>query len=89
MSMDFPQKNKKRAERRRQKKLKYIRALKVAKRINPHADETWYDRWATRSADNLTVCSCHMCGNPRKHFKDATMQEKKWKISIDLNENYY
>lgn len=22
-------------------------------------------------------CSCHMCGNPRKHFKEKTMQEKK------------
>lgn len=22
-------------------------------------------------------CSCHMCGNPRRHFKQLTMQERK------------
>lgn len=22
-------------------------------------------------------CSCYMCGNPRKHWKEKTMQEKK------------
>lgn len=22
-------------------------------------------------------CSCHMCGNPRKHWKEKTMQEKR------------
>lgn len=22
-------------------------------------------------------CSCHMCGNPRKHFNEITMQEKR------------
>ena len=22
-------------------------------------------------------CSCHMCGNPRKHFKQKTLQEKR------------
>ncbi len=22
-------------------------------------------------------CSCHMCGNPRKHWKSKTMQEKR------------
>jgi hypothetical protein len=27
-------------------------------------------------------CSCHMCGNPRKHWKNKTMQEKR----IDLYE---
>lgn len=23
------------------------------------------------------VCSCHMCGNPRKYYKEKTMQEKR------------
>lgn len=23
-------------------------------------------------------CSCHMCGNPRKYFKERTVQEKRW-----------
>jgi hypothetical protein len=25
------------------------------------------------------VCSCWMCGNPRKYFKEVTIQEKKFK----------
>ena len=24
------------------------------------------------------LCSCNMCGNPRRHFKERTMQEKKF-----------
>lgn len=29
-------------------------------------------------------CSCHMCGNPRKHYKQKTLQEKK----IEIREKY-
>lgn len=32
---------------------------------------------ANRYKDNMTLCSCHMCGNPRKYSKDLTIQEKK------------
>jgi hypothetical protein len=29
-------------------------------------------------AENRKPCSCHMCGNPRKHHKDKlTMQERR------------
>lgn len=24
------------------------------------------------------VCSCHMCGNPRKHFNELTIQEQRY-----------
>jgi len=27
-------------------------------------------------------CSCHMCGNPRKHFGAVTMRERKSKESF-------
>lgn len=31
-----------------------------------------------RMAENRKPCSCHMCGNPRKHHKDKkTLQEKR------------
>lgn len=30
---------------------------------------------AIKHADNLSICSCWMCGNPRKHFKVRTRQE--------------
>jgi hypothetical protein len=28
-------------------------------------------------AHSPKCCSCYMCGNPRKHWKDKTMQEKR------------
>ena len=36
--------------------------------IYPHdQNATW--------ANHLKGCSCHMCGNPRKHWKQKTLQE--------------
>lgn len=32
--------------------------------------------WA-RAIDTPTPCSCYMCGNPRKHFEQKTMQERR------------
>ena len=29
-------------------------------------------------ADRLTSCSCVLCGNPRRHFKALTYQEKRF-----------
>lgn len=31
-------------------------------------------------------CSCFMCGNPRKHFKQKTIQEKKH-LGVDIFES--
>ena len=28
-------------------------------------------------ADNMQLCSCYMCGNPRKHFGELTVQERR------------
>ena len=63
-------KSSKRALRRHQK----ARAKAKARRVYPH------DRQA-KSADHLAVCSCWMCGNPRKWYGEPTMQERK--ASID------
>lgn len=30
--------------------------------------------------DTPTPCSCYMCGNPRKYFKEKTLQEKKFDL---------
>ena len=36
-----------------------------------------------KMAENRKLCSCHMCGNPRKHQKDKkTMQEKRFEQTI-------
>jgi hypothetical protein len=79
------EKNKKRAERRFHKKRKQ---LKVLRKINhqyadpsmwfPKFDE-WREEYIRKHADNPASCSCIMCGNPRKHFKEITIQEKKMK----------
>lgn len=41
-----------------------------ARRIYPH------DKQGT-AADHLAVCSCRMCGNPRRWWGDVTMQERR------------
>ena len=30
-----------------------------------------------RCNHGMTICSCHLCGNPRKHFNAKTIQELK------------
>ena len=36
----------------------------------------WYVKSPGYLAKNNTVCSCWMCGNPRKYFGELTRQEK-------------
>lgn len=59
-------KSSKRALRRNQK----AKVKAKARRIYPH------DR-AAKAADYLAVCSCWMCGNPRKWYGEPTLQERK------------
>ena len=53
------------------------------------ADCTWDDTferrwcWSVGHADNLAVCSCWGCGNPRRHFGTATMQERRFGADAD------
>jgi len=46
----------------------------------------WYVKNLGYLAENNTVCSCWMCGNPRKYFRQVTVQERKanqaWPIII-------
>jgi hypothetical protein len=37
-------------------------------------------------ADNLQFCSCYMCGNPRRRWKEKTLKEKRF-MAIPI-ENY-
>ena len=32
-------------------------------------------------ADHLKTCSCPMCGNPRRHFGERTLQERRADLS--------
>lgn len=51
-----------------------FRMRRKAKKLYPYSD--------CHYEDNLTVCSCYMCGNPRKYWKEETLQEKKNKYSF-------
>jgi hypothetical protein len=65
----------KRAERRHHAD----RMKAKAKRVRP------WDSTATHKADHLAICSCSMCGNPRRHFKGKdriTIQERKIKDAL-------
>lgn len=85
-TLEFPQKNKKRALRRKEKHRKVEEAQMIANKIfKDHPD--WAENWAKRHADNMKSCSCWACGNPRKMFLDDTLQEKKFKESIRCSEN--
>jgi hypothetical protein len=63
-----------RAERRFKKTL----MKKKAKEVYPWMSE------AVKLADHLKSCSCLMCGNPRKWWKEPSLSERRFKsISID------
>jgi hypothetical protein len=44
-----------------------------------HGTEEERDLHLKKVAENRQKCSCHVCGNPRKYWKEETMQEKRIK----------
>ena len=84
MSMDFPHKDKKRAQRRAQKERKQHNLSKKLDHqySDPNSRSPNFDQWKEdyirRHAGNPASCSCWMCQNPRRIFKDKlTIQEKR------------
>jgi len=48
-----------------------------------HSYNTYYSDWDPEySADNLKLCSCYMCGNPRRYFGQRTRQELKSDLEL-------
>jgi|TARA_B110000285_G_scaffold201159_1_gene235584 hypothetical protein len=54
---------------------------KKSKVLKSH--DTWWwpeeppsKRMIGKKAHTPAMCSCHMCGNPRKYWKEKTLQEK-------------
>jgi len=37
--------------------------------------------FAKHMADNMQICSCYCCGNPRKYFDELTVQERRYGVS--------
>lgn len=63
--INVPKRSRRRADLQRMK----AKAVRLTK-------EAGGGNW-THCYNNLAVCSCWMCGNPRKFFGEATMQEKR------------
>lgn len=67
----------KRARRIRDKQRMKARARRFAKHNG------WQDiKRAEKHADYIAVCSCTQCGNPRRHFGDLTLAERRVKMDI-------
>ena len=85
MSTDFTHKDKKRARRRADKERRHRQELKKIdhrfsspEKRGPNFEQ-WREKQAQRNTDTRKGCSCWMCGNPRRIFKDnLTMQEKRF-----------
>ena len=77
------EKNKKRAERRTHKERKRHKLERMIEHRYSDPSMRWngFDQWKEefirKHADNPAFCSCYSCGNPRKHFNEPTIQEKK------------
>ena len=53
---------------------------KKRKVVKDHDKWWWGDetpRMIGIKAHTPALCSCHMCGNPRKYWKEKTIQEKR------------
>ena len=69
-------KESKRAERRKQEFRKKQKAKKILKNSWSYAPEMITDRRIGLTASTHgKKCSCHICGNPRKYWKEKTRQE--------------
>jgi predicted phosphodiesterase len=50
----------------------------IAKHVLGHVHKNQPHRYAKMHSLNCGDPTCHMCGNPRKFFKERTLQEKKF-----------
>jgi len=69
-------KNLKRAERRHQVfRRKRWAHRELARMIDCHPDRHRRLKFLGMLAETPTLCSCWMCGNPRRYFGQLTLQE--------------
>ena len=52
--------------------------VSIAKEVGMHVRKGQPHRYAKMHSLNCGDPTCHMCGNPRKFFKQRTLQEKKF-----------
>ncbi len=62
--------------RRQQNKRVKNNFIKDIKETYLYQSKDWIDWWCIKNYNNRKSCSCWMCGNPRKVFKEITLKEK-------------
>jgi hypothetical protein len=76
-------KNRMRAKARRIVRATYWFGATIINTLTgPVEREEWIEHFAQQNADNLAMCSCSMCGNPRRSLyskgeERLTMQERR------------
>lgn len=68
-----------RAERRSQQERIRAKMRRYIASWNHHGKDSpeWVARTAAKMANHGKLCSCYMCGNPRRHFDEPTIQERR------------
>ena len=60
--------------------------FKKKKNVAYHNWFSWFEqtpRIIGKKAHTPAMCSCHMCGNPRKYWKEKTIQERRNEIVLE------
>lgn len=78
MSSATPQEKEHHAKRIQQKERYIKKQVKIAKSHGFEVKQGEEHRYAKHSATTCGDSNCVMCGNPRKFFKERTIQEKKF-----------
>jgi len=75
-----------RAQRRKRTRLKFNRYRDKIKVVHANVSDEFLDDFANGLTNHGKLCSCHMCGNPRKHWKELSLQERRQKELADYQE---
>lgn len=75
-------KSMKRAERRHNKQRMIQRAFEKYYHGRWIKDKSEAMKFAVKKSDHLADCNCYMCANPRKIWKQPTLQEVVAKINF-------
>ena len=58
-----------------------VKRFYTTKEIKEHWGEEFAEIHICKRTENRQPCSCFMCGNPRKYWKQKTLQEKKAELT--------
>jgi hypothetical protein len=58
-----------------------VKGFRWIKSFNSYLSESKIDRIIKRVSETRQPCSCHMCGNARKLWKQKSLKEKKFELS--------